>query len=517
MCAPSIAQSTRTSLPLPLVLAAASAACQGPLPQPGPCRCEDDEASAVALEVSLEPSAPLDAAPAVVRIHLRAPADGPPPNPPLDPERFVLVQGAAGPAQLGQLAREEISAALAERMLPTLAWSEDEYHVVLVPTVPLEAEQPYAVASGAPKFTADLVVRSDDPLPTWPRIWPPVGESASSGIGVWCGDGALPLHSETTVLVPDPWPGSLATGALRDDQGGHCLRFVPATAEDTVADAERVPPPLWPASAEPVVRLDPRPLAREAPVATLVEVPCDESQQPLGPGCVTIFDDRLLVTPPDARLLWSVAGGGLDAVIASHPSEPFVLRPLPTGSWVELSVIVADVAGQVSLAELGAHTLPAMAHLVLNEVLANPVGVEPTQEWVELYNDGAVTAALGEYALEDVGGHTPLPMAALPPGRFALLVNEDYDETDDLDPLPAQDTLLLRIPELGHNGLNNQGEPLKLLDGAGRTVSRFPAEPKPKSGVSVIRVHPGAPDGAASSFARAPAEPTPGSPNRPEG
>ena len=61
-------------------------------------------------------------------------------------------------------------------------------------------------------------------------------------------------------------------------------------------------------------------------------------------------------------------------------------------------------------------TQAPMPHLVINEVLANPIGPEPHQEWVELYNDGAVAAELADFALCDIGGEAWLPEAVLEPG-----------------------------------------------------------------------------------------------------
>jgi len=64
---------------------------------------------------------------------------------------------------------------------------------------------------------------------------------------------------------------------------------------------------------------------------------------------------------------------------------------------------------------------PPRAHLVLNEVMANPGWPEPAQEWVELYNDGAGdVVARGLRARKMLGGRVALPDAMLAPGAFAL-------------------------------------------------------------------------------------------------
>jgi hypothetical protein len=146
--------------------------------------------------------------------------------------------------------------------------------------------------------------------------------------------------------------------------------------------------------------------------------------------------------------------------------------------------------------------------VVLNEVLANPVGPEPYQEWVELYNDGQIETSLAGYRILDIGGETVLPDVLLPAGQFGVVVSEKFVEDDEVDVAPPPGALLVRVPALGKSGLSNSGELLRLVDPKGQTISRFPALPKPKAGQSVSRRTPDAPDGVSSSFAIT--EPTPG-------
>ena len=172
-----------------------------------------------------------------------------------------------------------------------------------------------------------------------------------------------------------------------------------------------------------------------------------------------------------------------------------------------------DESGRPSEDEVTVHPAPPMAHLVINEVMANPAGVERAQEWVELFNDGISPLAMGGYALETSGGTTVLPAAVLAPGAFALVVTDAYVENDGVDPVAAPGTLILRVPALGRDGLSNDGERLLLRDAAGAVISTFPAL-KAKSGVSNGRIAPDAPDGDADSFApSANGSATPGAPN----
>jgi hypothetical protein len=152
-------------------------------------------------------------------------------------------------------------------------------------------------------------------------------------------------------------------------------------------------------------------------------------------------------------------------------------------------------------------------HVVLNEVLANPAGAEPAEEWVELYNDGSESVSLGGFLLEDAGGRTLLPDASLDAGHFALIVPEAFLADDGVDPPPAPDAVLLRVPALGRAGLSNEGEMLTLRAPTGMVVSTFPAM-KTKNGVSTARFAPDAPDADSASFVASPnGTSTPGAPN----
>src|SRR5262245_36956007 len=97
---------------------AVCAACNPDLPERtprvGPPGTEGHET------VDLEPPAPLDAAPRVLRIHLQGPAA-------LDfqPDGYIVARGELGPAHLRQLQRGELSKALSARLVPIMVWARD--------------------------------------------------------------------------------------------------------------------------------------------------------------------------------------------------------------------------------------------------------------------------------------------------------------------------------------------------------------------------------------------------------
>jgi hypothetical protein len=210
-------------------------------------------------------------------------------------------------------------------------------------------------------------------------------------------------------------------------------------------------------------------------------------------------------------VLWAVVGSGADTVVAAGASEPFVVTGLPPASTVTLDVSTIDTAGRRARATFTAATRPPEPHVVLNEVLAWPLGPSPGEEWVEIVNDGPAPADLDGYVLEVGSTPTVLPAATLAPGTFALIVAAAYVPADGPDVAPPPGTLLLSVPHLGKRGLSKKGELLTLYDASQNVVSAFPAAPKPKQGSSVARRVPSAPDALASSFALA--TPSPGRKN----
>lgn len=452
--------------------------------------------------VVIEPPAGLDAVPRVLRVRVAITGHV------IDPALVALVRGTVGPAQLRQVAQQKVSAALARHVVAALAWSEGDA-VVLAPTVPLEPGASYTLAVGKPPETVALTVAPSDAVPLLARVWPPAS-GAAGAFAIWCGDGRLPRFDDAVSLWPGALPGWIRRGAVSAGAGEHCLRLEPA--QDGGTDA-RVAPPLLAAAAEPSVhvRLDPGPIRASGATASVVPLVCEADETAFGPGCARLADDRLYGRSPATPVLWAVAGAGVDAVIAVGAGDPFVIAGLPPSTDLTLDVAAVDARGTVLRMLLTAATLAPMPHVIINEVLADPLGTRPRQEWVEIVNDGPASADLDGYTLVDGSGDTALPPATLAPGAYALLVNETFAEQDGVDPVPVPGTLLLRVPHLGKHGLSRTGEALVLRDGGGNVVSRFLGAPRPKAGSSVARRVVTSPDALPAAFALA--TPSPGRKN----
>ncbi len=345
-------------------------------------------------------------------------------------------------------------------------------------------------------------------------MWPPAGGSGTAAFAVWCGDAVVPRVDTAAVPAPDGLAGTILRGAVNAGAGESCLRFEADPAGKDGGAAQSVPPPLVASAddASVVVRLDPRPLQVDAPPAPLVAAACAPDEVAFGPGCGRLADDRLYGRSAAVPLLWAVAGAGTDSVFATAAGDPFVITGLPPSTDILLDVAAIDTGGiVVSRTLFAARTLPPEPHVVLNEVLAYPLGPRPAQEWVEIVNDGPAPAVLGGYVLQVGSGVTPLPAGTLPPGGFALIVGAGYAPLGGPDVAPAPGTRMLSVPSIGKKGLSTSGVDLTLVDGGGNVVSTFPSKPEPKQGSSVARLTPSAPDALSGSFARA--TPTPGRTN----
>ena len=131
--------------------------------------------------------------------------------------------------------------------------------------------------------------------------------------------------------------------------------------------------------------------------------------------------------------------------------------------------------------------------LVITEVLSRPLGPWPAQQFIEVWNRGAVAETLEGLELTDEGGHNLLPAVSVPPGGRALIVPAGYQPSGGPDPVPAKGTVLARVAErtLGKSGIRADGEAFALREADGRLVSRFSTYGlKLDRGQSAVRVLP---------------------------
>jgi hypothetical protein len=252
----------------------------------------------------------------------------------------------------------------------------------------------------------------------------------------------------------------------------------------------------------------------------LATVRCTSPEIAAGGACV-------IVGPHSCAVRWRMdreAFGGVTCAGARGDAsaeasrgldeQRLVVAPLVPAVAYSCTVEAWNDDGRATLAVFGLETLGDAPWIAVTEVLGNPTGAEPTQEFVELANLDSTEVDLTGWALEDEGGGAPLPEGTvLLPGDVALLVPDDYDPDGAGDPAAAATALLVRIGRsIGSMGLRNSGESVYLLDPSGAVVSSYPnnrgALP---DGVSVMRLPPQSPEADEGAWGESgSAGPTPG-------
>lgn len=165
-------------------------------------------------------------------------------------------------------------------------------------------------------------------------------------------------------------------------------------------------------------------------------------------------------------------GDGVDEAVAGPGPVLLGLRVGP--AEVMVAVRAEDLAGNASERALMVAAGPESEAppLGMSEILANPRGPEPTQEFVELVDlraDGAAQAWTGLF-LADRGAAAitgeegdALPAFATRPGERVLVVAAGYDPHEGSDVAPVAGTQLVRVDgSLAAGGLKNSGEPVSL-------------------------------------------------------
>jgi hypothetical protein len=331
---------------------------------------------------------------------------------------------------------------------------------------------------------------TETPVPLLVRRFPG-GESPAFPRVVVCGE-TPPTPPLEAWLEPGHLSLAVLPGALGDAAFGDCLTL--EVESDVAEGAYALPASLG------GVSIDPTPLL-VGPVEPSSPATCSEDESEFLDGCVRVLDDRAMVRAPEAATLWTLKTGVTALLATPEPGGSFLLPGLAPNTSHSLAVGLLDTAGQQQHADIDIVTGAPRPHIVINEVLANPLGAEPAQEWIEIYNDGASAVELAGFVLSDSAGPSTLPAHLLAPGAFVILAREDFAKDDGSDvPIPAGVTVL-GLGTLGKNGLTNSGERLELRTPLGELTSVFPAAPKPKPGISVARRAPSALDSDASSFA----------------
>lgn len=407
-----------------------------------------------------------------------------------------LLRGELSSQSERSLRNGELSPALRERAVPLRYW-RDGSDCVVQPLVWLEPGERYVLALSGTGKAAELRV-TDESLPRATRFFP-ASRSLPHHSSVLCGDWT-DLSAASLTLEPGAVAAQATPGVFGSAMEG-CLTL---TAEQPLRDTV-VAPPLWAG-----LLLEPSPF-RPASAAPVAPISC-ETGWPVAGACLEVLDDRVVVQSAAGDSLWLLEQPASVRVVARAFERTNLLTGLEPDTSVELRGHWVTSAGSRGRLELELNTGSRRRHLVLNEVLADALGPEPQNEWIELVNDSEQAVELAGIWLEDATGRVPLPADRLEPGEIALLVIAP-PRSSGLDVPFAENARVIALPQLSARGLANAGEALRLVGGEG-VLSRFPMLPAKRAGKSVARRSLVAADDSAGSFAEhgAPGA-SPGAPN----
>lgn len=238
---------------------------------------------------------------------------------------------------------------------------------------------------------------------------------------------------------------------------------------------------------------------------------CAALEVSVGPFCVSSGPQGIALRlwasePVTARALINDQEASLSGAEAPSSEHHLLIAPLSIATDYAVSVEIVDQgAHALSEGPITVETTALIAPVVLNEVLFDPLGPEPHQEFIELHNHGEAPISLEGWTIADEGGEDPLPPGAtLPAGGFAVIVSGRYEPGAGGDPPPAAGALMLALSDaIGSQGLRNGGEELTLRDAEGQVVSLFtPSATPPPSGTSIERREAYGPDGDPANWAR---------------
>jgi hypothetical protein len=253
----------------------------------------------------------------------------------------------------------------------------------------------------------------------------------------------------------------------------------------------------------------------------IVPTACGEAEIEADGLCIAAGNGTAAVrlSTDEPAVIEATAPAGARVEVASDPwaiEHLVVAVDLPVSAEVALGLSLADVNGNGAEREATVCALEGPT-VSVTEVLADPLGPEPAQEFVEIANYGDVEVDLSGWMIDDGGDSDGdvLPAGALlPPGKAAILAADDYDPDSAGDPAPPGDAIIIRVgSSIGTGGLKNSDvETVELYDALGVLVSAYDGRVgDPVEGRSAARVRAEAPDGCPRAFVETPIPtPTPG-------
>ncbi len=279
----------------------------------------------------------------------------------------------------------------------------------------------------------------------------------------------------------DPETDGEGTG---DDGNGEGSGDGAGVAPDT-DPSDELPPVLTTPDCGPSESLNDQMCVAEAPVSASVRFATDEAAE-------------ITISPVE----------GLRAGVVSEPwvtAHHLAMTGLVVDNPTQVPIALKDVNGnqQEIVVSVSGSGGPPVA---ITEVLADPFGPEPGQEFVELVNVGLTDVDLSGWMIDDGGdanGGVFPAGTTLGAGQVAVIVSAAYDSDDDSDPTPDSAALVIVLEKsVGSNGLkNSEAESIELYDAQGVLVSQYQGQAgTPVEGCSAMRIFAELPDGDPLAF-----------------
>jgi hypothetical protein len=448
-------------------------------------------------------------------------------SPPADSSLVLLLTGEADADLAADLDSAPLRASTLARLIRASAHDEDGV-VTLTPIEPLAPAASITIA--LPRWLEDGEGHRLDAAITQTLIVAAGSEAGAEASDAWPPDGAFDVSPALALAairfdgaIDDPThavvlsqrdagfvvsrPGVTACEMIGWPEGV-CVTLVPAAplAPDTDY-VLGIAPNAHDATGALMPAFEARFHTAAGVVAPLDWMPmmCAIGETMLPSGCTRADDESISFRGQlsgAARLAWT-AGASRGVGLTPRGTVSIRIGDLSAMTLVPFAVEARDYAASVTSLTLPITTTEPLATIAITEVRADPFGVEPRQEYVEIENFGASPVSLAGMRLADSPSAMGdlLPTVSIPAGAHALLVAADFDPDDTADVPPPAGTPLVRLDaSLASGGLSNSGEPLFLRDAMSRWVSAAPASPPPREGVCIVRASTSHRVGEAGSF-----------------